>query len=118
VAQELKARGLISLYEHAFGFQHGLRVIQQRPLMQGTYWPEGMFYPDPTGRVRPTGRDAGGHEYLWVGTELRSKLTRADNRSWFVNSWGWEFGVNGYFYLTWDDHEALLARDGDLIAVS
>lgn len=115
VCQELQARGLITGYEWAFGFAHGLSVITAKPLMQGTWWTEAMFTPDADGRVRPTGQDAGGHEYLWIGVELRSKITRADNRSWFVNSWSSEWGVRGYFYMTWDDHEALLARDGDLV---
>jgi len=117
VCQELAARGLISRYEHAFGFQHGLEVITQRPLLQGTWWTEGMFTPDSSGRVRPTGEDVGGHEYLWVGVELRSTTTRADNRSWFVNSWGAGWGLNGLCWMTWDDHADLLARDGDLISI-
>lgn len=118
VAQELQARGHVKLYEWAFGFQHGLGVISQRPLMQGSYWTYNMFYPTIDGQVRPTGGDAGGHEYLWMGVELRSKTTRSDNRSWFLNSWGAEWGLNGYFWMTWDDHEALLARDGDLVVLS
>lgn len=118
VAKAMTAAGHISRYEHAFGFAHGLDVISTRPLMQGTWWTEGMFTPDASGRVHPTGGDAGGHEYLWVGVELRSKLTRADNRSWFVNSWSADWGVNGLFWMLWSDHEELLARDGDLIAVA
>jgi hypothetical protein len=117
LGQVLKDKGLISRYEWAFGFQHGLSVIPQQPLLQGTYWTDGMFYPDADGRVRPTGGDAGGHEYLWVGVELRSKLTRADNRSWFLNSWA-NWGLGQFFYMTWDDHEALLARDGDLVVLT
>lgn len=116
VCQHLRNIGRIPRYEWAFGFQHGLEVISYATLMQGTWWPEGMFHPDADGRVRPTGPDAGGHEYLWVGIEIRSKLTPSQNRSWFLNSWGrWGKYGSGFFYLTWDDHEALLARQGDLI---
>lgn len=117
LAKVLKARGLISRYEWGFGFQHGLSVINERPWMQGTWWTNDMFFPDSDGRVHPTGGDAGGHEYLWVGVELRSKLTRADNRSWFLNSWP-NWGVNQFFYMTWDDHAALLARDGDIVSIA
>lgn len=116
VCQHLRNIGRIPRYEWAFGFQHGLEVISYAALMQGTYWPEGMFHPDADGRVRPTGPDAGGHEYLWAGVEVRSKLTPSQNRSWFLNSWGrWGKDGAGWFYMTWDDHEPLLARQGDLI---
>lgn len=114
VCQEMQAEGLITSYEWAFGFQHGLEAIGLSPLMQGTYWTEDMFNPEADGRVRPTGQDAGGHEYTWVGIEYRSSRQPSTNRSWFLNSWGL-WGKSGYFYMTWDDHEALLNRDGDLI---
>ena len=116
VALELRDRGLITGFEWAFGFQHGLDVIDEKPLMQGTWWTDDMFHPDADGRVHPRGSDAGGHEYLWQGVEIRSKLNPSQNRSWFLNSWG-VWGENGYFYMTWSDHEALLARDGDLISL-
>jgi hypothetical protein len=115
VCQELQARGLITSYEWAFGHEAGVAALAHGPLMQGTYWTEQMFWPDPDGRVRPTGSDAGGHEYLWLGLEIVSRLMPSKNRSWFFNSWGPTYGKSGYFYMTWEDHAALLARDGDLI---
>lgn len=111
--------GYASAYEWAFGFQQGLLAIARGPIMQGTWWTNDMFHPDKDGRAHPTGGDAGGHEYLWRGIEIRSKLTRSQNRSWFRNSWSKpgqpHWGKGGDFYLTWEDHEALLARDGDLV---
>lgn len=129
VAQEMQARGEIVGYHWAFGYDHGLAALPEGPLMQGTWWTEDMFDPDSDGRVRPTGRDVGGHEYLWVGVEVVSRLAPSKNRSWFLNSWedernGRYWGVTasgndgpggGYFYLEQDDHRALLERDGDLI---
>jgi hypothetical protein len=112
VCKTMVTEGWISRYEWAFGFDHGLSVISQYALMQGTEWTNDMFHPDLDGRVHDGGGLAGGHEYLWVGVEIRS--TFAHCRSWFVNSWGTGWGKNGYFYLTFPDHEALLARNGDL----
>ena len=131
VAEELVARGEADAYVWAFGYDHGLASLPLRALMQGTWWTEGMFEPEPDGRVRPTGDDAGGHEYLWVGFEKRSKLSPSKDRSWFLNSWedepsGNYWGVTprgvpgpggGYFYMERDDHEYLLERDGDLIGL-
>jgi hypothetical protein len=108
--------GVINRYDWAFGFAHGLANISERPWLAGTWWTNDMFHPDADGRVHPTGGDAGGHEYEWVGVELRSRLTRGDNRAWFVQTWGLDYGVNGYFYMTWDDFAELVARDGDLVA--
>lgn len=114
VCETMLAEGIITRYEWSFGFEHGLESIQDGALMQGTWWTTDMFDPDPTGRVRPTGGDAGGHEYLWVGVELRTRLAPSQNRSWFLNSWG-PWGKGGYFWMTWEDHMMLLERDGDLI---
>ena len=129
VAQEMQARGEIVGYQWAFGYDHGLAALAEGPLMQGSWWTADMFRPEPGGRVRPTGQDAGGHEYLWVGHEVRSKLQPSQNRSWFVNHWedeaaGDYWGVTpsgdpgpggGYFWMTADDHRQLLDRDGDLV---
>lgn len=128
MAKHLLAIGEISRYEWAFGYDHGVQSLPLGPLMQGTWWTWDMFRPAPDGRVRPMGGDAGGHEYLWVGLEVRSKLNPSQNRSWFLNSWEDErnarlWGVEpdgsgpggGYFYMTQDDHRHLLSRQGDLI---
>lgn len=115
VCEELLAREIINRYEWAFGFQQGLSAITLGALMQGTYWTDGMFSPDASGQVHPTGGDVGGHEYCWLGVEYRSKLSSDQNRSWFMNSWGATYAKAGYFWMSWKDHEELLARDGDLV---
>ncbi len=127
VALELRARALITGFEHAFGYEHGVAALAYAPLMQGTVWTEAMFRPDPDGRARIDGAEVGGHEYLWLGLQVGS--TPADDRSWFLNHWedeaaGDYWGTDargrqgpggGYFYLTRADHEELLGRNGDLI---
>ena len=67
-----------------------------------------MFFPDNSGRVRPTGDVAGGHCYLLYeisGTTL-----------WFKNSWGPTFGVGGSFCMTIDDFKILLDSYGEMVA--
>ena len=116
VCKELKLRGMITGYEWAFGWQQGIARVKDAPFMQGTNWLSDMFTPNSSGRVKPTGSIAGGHEYLWVGYEIRSKLTPMKyNRSWFCNSWGAGWAINGFFYMTWQDHDDLLNQQGDLV---
>lgn len=115
ICQSLQSLNLITSYEWAFGFTHGLQSLAFGPLLQGTYWTEDMSLPDSEGRVWPTGPDMGGHEYVWVGVEYRAKRQSSQNRSWFLNSWSADWGVKGYFWMTWKDHEELLARAGDLV---
>jgi hypothetical protein len=114
----MRDEGIITGFEHAFGHAHGLEVISLFALMQGTWWTHDMFHPDADGRVHPTGGDAGGHEYLWTGVEIVSRTQPSKNRDWYFNSWNDpddEWGLRGYFYMTWGDAEPLLARAGDLI---
>lgn len=115
VCKAMQALNVIKGYQWAFGFKHGLEAIINFPLMQGSYWFEQMMYPLKNGQVLVKGPTYGGHEYLWIGVEIRSKQFPSQNRSWFLNSWGKSYGVNGYFWMTWKDHEKLLAKQGDLI---
>jgi hypothetical protein len=116
VCKVMQAEGIISQYQWAFGWAEGMAAISKFAFMQGTVWLDGMFDPDTDGRVHTTGSVAGGHEYVWLGVEIRSKVTPGKNRSWFLNQWGSDWGVSGYFYMTWDDHKALLdGQNGDLI---
>lgn len=120
--EALVSTGNAAGYEWAFGYDEGLATLPQAPWMQGTWWTIDMFYPTKTGRVTPTGSDAGGHEYLWIGSEeYGRRLTGGSRRrrSWFLNSWQESprntWGRDGYFWLDEDDHRSLLARQGDLV---
>lgn len=108
VAKALKNAGEISGYQHTFTFEDTLKVLSVMPVIMGMYWYNGMFTPDQDGRVHPTGGIAGGHEIC--ADEIDADLGRV----WFTNSWGSSWGLNGRFYLSFDDLELLLSQDGDV----
>jgi hypothetical protein len=82
-------------------------VLAVGPVVVGTWWTEGMSYPDGSGRILPTGRVQGGHAYVINGYDEATRLFRVKN------SWGPDWGVNGYGFLHFDDLDALLRWDGE-----
>lgn len=107
VAKVLLKRKLISGYQHATSLEATLTALSRQPVIVGTKWLQGMFNPQPDGRLVLTGSIAGGHEYMLDELDVENK------RVWMHNSWGPEWGVNGRAYITWDDLAKLLADNGD-----
>lgn len=107
VAKVLLSKKLISSYQHNFTLQDTLKALVQYPLMIGTNWHRDMFNPDADGRVHPTGSIQGGHEYEAYMVDVEKGIV------WFHNSWGAAWGVNGDFYMTWQDLNTLLKASGD-----
>ena len=60
------------------------------PVVAGSDWYTGMFYPDKKGYIEPTGSVEGGHAYAlrWVSPASGDFLV--------PNSWGTEWGQKGY----------------------
>lgn len=108
VAKALKNVGMIPGYQHTFTLQDALKALTQGPIFVGTNWYQDMFTPDADGRVHPTGKLAGGHEYRGF------KIDIENGRIWFKNSWNTTWGLKGTFYLTWADFAVLLAKSGDV----
>lgn len=77
----------------------------------GTTWTTGMFYPDANGRIRPTGRSAGGHCYLLRGYDRETRLVR------LRNSWGRGWGKLGDAFIHRRDLKRLLDGDGEACAI-
>jgi hypothetical protein len=104
-----EGRGLIGEYRWVFGnLAELIKTLGYfGPVIFGTWWYEGMFYPDSDGIIRPTGYQAGGHAYLVTGVDLKKKLLRIHN------SWGTGWGQGGDAFLGFDDAVRLLREDGE-----
>lgn len=99
---------IISSYQHTFTLNDALKALTIYPILVGMNWYQYMFNPDPDGRVHPIGAIAGGHEVMAY------KIDTENGRIWFRNSWGKNWGVNGCFYITWEDFATLLSQRGDV----
>lgn len=110
VAKALVEAHEINGYEHAFSLEQALQALMTRPIIVGTNWYDGMFSPEATGRVRPEGALAGGHEYVMDSYDIDARVVG------FTNSWGASWGVSGRFFMMVEDFSTLLAQDGDVTA--
>jgi hypothetical protein len=82
-------------------------VLSLGPVVMGTEWLTAMFDPDLDGLVKVAGRVEGGHEWLVRGVDTKKELFQASN------SWSRDWGVNGDFFIHFDDLGLLLEADGD-----
>lgn len=83
-------------------------LLNEGSLMVGTSWTMDMFLPDKDNIIRPTGNIAGGHAWLLDG--------KIEGYKKGVTSWGPDFGINGHFWISDADFEALFWKQGEAIA--
>lgn len=107
IAKILKNRGLIPSYKHALSLGATLGALAKQPVIIGIPWYSGMFTPDLTGRVRPTGTVAGGHEICIDTLDVEKEFV------WLTNSWGTSWGIKGRASVSFDDLQRLLSEQGD-----
>jgi len=69
-----------------------------RPVALGMAWYSSLNRPDKDGRLAlPSGNSSGGHAIACIGWD--------DEKLWFRNSWGTQYGDNGYFYMPFSDFD-------------
>ena len=83
-------------------------VFRLGPVVVGTYWYSGMFYPDSNGVIRISGGIAGGHAYVINGVDKTNQLFR------IKNSWGQSWGKQGHAYISFNDMSRLISMNGEI----
>ena len=107
-AKVLRTHGFINAYYWAWAADEIVNALLTiGPVVVGTNWTEGMFYPNSEGIISPTGRIAGGHAYLLDGISLSKGLIR------IKNSWGREWGNKGFAYISIDNMDVLIRANGE-----
>lgn len=107
IAKVLKARGLISSYQHCFSPEAVYTALQTGPVMLGVSWLTNFDNPIINGRMPYGGTSRGGHELCADALDVENKLI------WITNSWSRSWGVDGRAYWTWADFAQVLADSGD-----
>lgn len=108
-ASILKKTGFIKSYSWAWDIDTTINaVLTLGPVVVGTYWKYDMFFPNKNGLITATGRNMGGHAYLLDGVNTKTKMFR------IKNSWGKNWGKNGFAYISFDDMETLINLNGEI----
>lgn len=110
-AKVFRARGLITSWQHCFGLDHVLATLQEKPVWLGITWDTSMFETDKDGYLHPNGNAAGGHETLIVGDNAKDTVL-------VLNNWGDDWGLKGYYKLTYADLDAKLRDSGDAVVLT
>lgn len=107
-AKIMRELGYVAEFRWAFTLDEVVQtVLTVGPVVAGTYWYQGMFYPNAEGIIVPTGYLAGGHAYLINGVNTSRKVFR------IKNSWGREWGRKGHAYISFEHFDSLLRRAGE-----
>jgi len=108
-AKYLKSQNKIGSYLWAYNLDILIKtVLTQGPVVVGTNWYNGMFYPDRNGLIKITGRLVGGHAYVINGVDTRKQLFR------IKNSWGRSWGVNGSAFISFANMQRLIRENGEI----
>ena len=111
VAKAAKKEGWITSYQHAFGLDHLLHGLSQRPGLLGIYWYTSFDSPLASGEcpLTPNASVRGGHEIEMFRLDMENK------RVWCYQSWGPTWGGlgNGTFWFSFDTLTRILAEHGD-----
>lgn len=105
-AEILRKGGWINKYKWARTLKALVyTVLELGPVVVGTDWYEGM---DNGGVMHLAGDILGGHAYLIVGANQKTRLFK------IKNSWGRSWGDGGYAWISFDDMATLLKDGGEV----
>jgi len=108
-AKVLQKAGYIKNYLWSWDLETTIHaLLTSGPVVVGTWWYYDMFFPSKSGRISASGSKMGGHAYLLDGVNVKKKLFR------IKNSWGRNWGKNGFAYISFDDMEKLIIDQGEV----
>lgn len=108
-AKYLQSINKISSYFWAFNLNTLVNtVLNIGPVVVGTNWYQGMFFPDRNGVIRISGRLAGGHAYVINGVDTVKQQFR------LKNSWGTRWGIQGRAFISFSDMTRLIREGGEI----
>ena len=89
-ALKYKAKGYLSVNNNIEAFRNTV-FENKSPIVCGLLWYKN-FKTEPDGKLPlPSGAQSGGHAISYIGWE--------GDKEWFRNSWGMNWGKDGYFYI-------------------
>ena len=107
-AEVLRRWGLVKEYRWAYNaWEVAQAVLQHGPVVMGTYWYQGMSWPNSEGRMTLTGAVEGGHAYVINGVDLDRERFRVKN------SWGRGWANGGRAWLGYNDLNTLMRSWGE-----
>jgi hypothetical protein len=116
VMKVMQALGFVESYSWGHTLEDALLALEMAPIVVGINWYTGMFSPNSLGLIRPSGDIEGGHAVLVDGYTRNEKRIFGQKRRQvrLHNSWGREWGHNGYAYMDFDHFAQLIAEQGEI----